>query len=106
MFKENSKKSSSYKKIKVFISYCTQDINNFQIPRVVDFLEFQTDTIEKVYYWIQDTKGGQDFDDFMREKINTSDFVLFFFSEILKITLKTYIIFKFKSIIQKNQNII
>ncbi len=68
-------------KIKVFISYATKDTTNFKIPEIVEYLESQDATIEKVFYWERDAMGGQNFDDYMIKKIADSNFILFFCSQ-------------------------
>ena len=74
------------KKIKIFVSYATEDAESFQIKRIIEYLELQTEIIDKVYYWQRDTKGGQDFIVYMREKIKESDFILFICSETSKLS--------------------
>ena len=56
--------------MKIFLSYASNDQNEYKVEEIVDFLEFQDD-IECVYYWERDTKGGQTFDEYM-----TSTFIL------------------------------
>ncbi len=66
--------------MKIFLSYSSTDTADFKIEKIVEFLEFQVD-IKRVYYWARDTKGGETFDDYMRNNIKISDLVVVIFTE-------------------------
>ena len=68
------------KDMKIFLSYASNDQNEYNVAEIVDFLEFQDD-IEQVFYWERDTKGGQTFDDYMATNIGMSDLVIVLFTE-------------------------
>ncbi len=68
-------------KYSIFISYDSTDSENFKIARIVNYLESQIKTIDRVYYWERDTKGGQKFLDYMLDKIEKSNFMLFLCSQ-------------------------
>ncbi|TKJ25588.1 MAG: hypothetical protein CEE42_07040 [Promethearchaeota archaeon Loki_b31] len=59
----------------VFISYANEDLAEFHIPEIVDYLEIQPD-IDKVYYWERDNDSSQSILDFMEQKIQLSDVIL------------------------------
>ncbi len=65
--------------MKIFFSYASIDQNEYKIEKTVDFLEFQDD-IKRVFYWERDTKGGESFDDYMRNNIKGSDLVIVLFT--------------------------
>ncbi len=66
--------------MKIFLSYSSIDTVDFKIEELVEFLEFQDD-IKRVYYWARDTKGGEAFDDYMRNNIKVSDLVVVLFTD-------------------------
>ena len=65
--------------MKIFFSYASIDQIDYKIEKIVDFLEFQDD-IERVFYWERDTKGGESFDDYMRNNIKASNLVIVLFT--------------------------
>lgn len=65
----------------LFISYDTDDAAHFKIEELVERLESQQDHIAKVYYWQRDTQLGENFREYMKDRIKRSDTVLFFCSE-------------------------
>ncbi|NVM31661.1 MAG: toll/interleukin-1 receptor domain-containing protein [Candidatus Helarchaeota archaeon] len=73
-------KVKSLPKIKIFISYDTEDYDAFMLEQLVEELE-KNSTIEKVYYWQRDAKLGEAFDDYMTDRIEESNFFLVFCSE-------------------------
>ncbi|MBD3351611.1 MAG: TIR domain-containing protein [Candidatus Lokiarchaeota archaeon] len=73
--------NNKHNRKKIFISYETTDVDRFQIKKLVEMLEEQSDIVEKVYYWQRDTRLGEDFKDYMKDRIKKSDIVLFFCSE-------------------------
>lgn len=66
--------------MKVFISYATEDLQQFRIPEMVDYLEFQ-DYIERVFYWDRDCDSNKTIIAFMEETIQICDKVVFICSE-------------------------
>lgn len=68
-------------KMRLFISYDTEDYGEFRIREIAQLLESQDSQIEKVYYWQRDSKLGESFTDYMKTRIKKSDAVLFFCSE-------------------------
>lgn len=66
--------------MKIFLSYSSSDTVDYKIEEIVNFLEFQDD-IKRVYYWARDTKGGEAFDDYMRNNIKISDLVVVLFTD-------------------------
>jgi len=66
--------------MKIFLSYSSSDTVDYRIEEIVNFLEFQDD-IKRVYYWARDTKGGEAFDDYMRNNIKISDLVVVLFTD-------------------------
>jgi len=66
--------------MKIFLSYSSSDTVDYKIEEIVEFLEFQDD-IKRVYYWARDTKGGESFDDYMRNNIKISDLVVVLFTD-------------------------
>ncbi|MHA1669899.1 MAG: TIR domain-containing protein [Promethearchaeota archaeon] len=69
--------------MKIFLSYASDDQNEYKIEEIVDFLEYQDD-IEHVYYWERDTKGGQTFDDYMTSNIATCELIIVLFTKNTK----------------------
>ncbi len=67
-------------KLKIFISYATEDTDLFRIRDCVELLEMQ-DKIDHIYYWERDCKGGEKFDDYMRNRVKNSDVVVVFCSQ-------------------------
>ena len=61
--------------MKIFISYATEDTNEFRINDIVEFLERQKD-IDHVYYWERDTKLGQSFMEYMKQKIKECNIII------------------------------
>lgn len=68
------------RKLKIFLSYDTEDTDYFLISSIADFLESQDSEIEHVYYWERDTGLGQIFKKYMINSIKASDIILFFCS--------------------------
>ena len=64
----------------IFISYDTNDTDNYQINKFVDLLEKESKFVSKVYFWERDTELGQKFNDYMKENIKKSDLIIFFCS--------------------------
>jgi len=65
--------------MKLFFSYASVDQVDYKVEKIVNFLEFQ-DEIERVFYWERDTKGGETFDNYMRNNIKASDLVIVLFT--------------------------
>ena len=65
--------------MKIFFSYASTDQIDYQIEKIVDFLEFQDD-IKHVFYWDRDTKGGETFDEYMVKNIKASDLIIVLFT--------------------------
>ena len=65
--------------MKIFFSYASVDQVDYKVEKIVNFLEFQED-IECVFYWERDTKGGETFDDYMRNNIKASDLIIVLFT--------------------------
>ncbi|KKN32763.1 hypothetical protein LCGC14_0810710 [marine sediment metagenome] len=65
--------------MKIFFSYASVDTAEYRIEDIVDFLEFQDD-IDQVFYWERDTKGGESFDDYMRNNIKKSELIIVLFT--------------------------
>ena len=66
--------------MRIFLSYSSNDQEEYKVAEIVDFLEYQDD-IEQVFYWERDTKGGQTFDDYMATNIEKSDLIIVLFTE-------------------------
>jgi len=65
--------------MKIFFSYASVDQVDYKIEDIVNFLEFQDD-IKHVYFWARDAKGGETFDDYMRNNIKFCDLIIVFFT--------------------------
>ena len=65
--------------MKIFFSYASVDQVEYRVEKIVNFLEFQDD-IERVFYWERDTKGGETFDNYMRNNIKASDLIILLFT--------------------------
>jgi hypothetical protein len=75
--------------LKIFFSYASVDQTDYKIEAIVDFLEFQDD-IERVFYWERDTKGGESFDDYMRNNIEKSDLIIVLFTPNTKNSIPVF----------------
>ncbi|KKL70592.1 hypothetical protein LCGC14_2103360 [marine sediment metagenome] len=76
--------------MKIFFSYASVDTAEYRIEDIVDFLEFQDD-IERVFYWDRDTKGGESFDDYMRNNIKNSDLIIVLFTSNTATSIPVFI---------------
>ena len=60
--------------MKVFISYASEDLNQFKIPEIATYLENQSE-IQNVYYWERDNNSNMTIVEYMEQSILNSDVV-------------------------------
>ncbi len=58
--------------MKVFISYATEDLERFNIPKIASTLE-ESPNIERVYYWERDCDSHASIISYMEQAINNSE---------------------------------
>ena len=61
--------------MKVFISYASEDLNQFKIPEIATYLENQSE-IQNVYYWERDNNSNMTIVEYMEQSILNSNVVL------------------------------
>ena len=61
--------------MKIFISYATEDLIEFKIPQIAQFLE-KKEEIEKIFYWERDNDSTQDVVEYMEQSIVNSDILI------------------------------
>lgn len=69
---KSNTRQSKIKGLTVFISYASEDLNRFKIPKIANYLESQPE-IQKVYYWERDNNSSQRLVEYMEESILNSD---------------------------------
>lgn len=72
-------KTKSVHNINIFISYATEDLNRFNVLKIVAFLESKSNM--QVYYWERDCGSYQSIIQYMEEKVKISDVILAISSE-------------------------
>ncbi|MFX0060943.1 MAG: toll/interleukin-1 receptor domain-containing protein [Candidatus Hermodarchaeota archaeon] len=69
--------------MKIFVSYAIDDLELFQISKIVAELE-KYPTVENLYYWDRDSDSSQTIPEYMENSIKESDIFLVFCSELSK----------------------
>ena len=59
----------------VFISYASEDLTQFRVPEIADYLESQPE-IQRVYYWERDNDSNKTIVEYMEQSILNSDIIL------------------------------
>ncbi|MFX1293988.1 MAG: TIR domain-containing protein [Promethearchaeota archaeon] len=71
--------------MKIFISYCTEDLNRFKIPEIVEKLE-KYPKIEKIFFWDRDSNVSKSIIEYIEESIKKSDVIIVISSEKARYT--------------------
>jgi len=61
--------------MKIFISYASEDLEEFRVPEIAKYLEAKEE-IDRVFYWDRDNKSNQTIVKYMEENIDNSEIFL------------------------------